>query len=263
MKKVISVLVRGNDLPTVTYSDTYKDSIIVNWGADFDYKEGITVTDIEDGDITNKLELTKPLDVQEYGKQVIEYTVSDSDGNTVTFERTVEVVWNYDVQFIGHQGSYYGVPNTEEAILNGITKLKYQCIEIDIKQTKDGVFVLCHDDEFGGKQIASTNWADLKDVVATSTRKAGLPFTNGDAVEGATGSYSSKICTLARYLEICKQYNVTAVIELKSSKGISNSDQSRMQALMDEIEKADTIHHRRISCRPYQHQARISILHTH
>lgn len=241
LKKVISVLVRGNDLPTVTYSDTYKDSIIVNWGADFDYKEGITVTDIEDGDITDKLELTKPLDVQEYGKQVIEYTVSDSDGNTVTFERTVEVVWNYDVQFIGHQGSYYGVPNTEEAILNGITKLKYQCIEIDIKQTKDGVFVLCHDDEFGGKQIASTNWADLKDVVATSTRKAGLPFTNGDAVEGATGSYSSKICTLARYLEICKQYNVTAVIELKSSKGISNSDQSRMQALMDEIEKADML----------------------
>ena len=240
-KKEISVLVRGTDLPTVTFADDYKESIMVNWGAEFDCKEGITVTDIEDGDITDKLELTKPLDVKEYGKQVIGYTVSDSDGNSVTFERTVEVVWNYDVQFIGHQGSYYGVPNTEEAILNGITKLKYQCIEIDIKQTKDGVFVLCHDDEFGGKQIASTNWADLKDVVATSTRKAGLPFTNGDAVEGATGSYSSKICTLARYLEICKQYNVTAVIELKSSKGISNSDQSRMQALMDEIENADML----------------------
>ena len=46
---------------------------------------------------------------------------------------------------------------TEEAILNGITKLKYQCIEIDIKQTKDGVFVLCHDDNFGDYTLASTN----------------------------------------------------------------------------------------------------------
>ena len=105
LKKEIAVVVRGNDLPVVTFADDYKESIIINWGAEFDCKEGITVTDIEDGDITDKLELTKPLDVQEYGKQIIEYTVSDSDGNTTTFERNVEVVWNYDVQFIGHQGS--------------------------------------------------------------------------------------------------------------------------------------------------------------
>ena len=80
--------------------------------------------DIEEGDITDNLVLSKPLDVKEYGKQVIEYTVSDSDGNTTTFERIVEVVWNYDVQFIGHQGSYYGVPNTEEAILNSMLYAK-------------------------------------------------------------------------------------------------------------------------------------------
>lgn len=239
--KEIEVYVPGTDAPTITFTSEYAQKAFINWGEEFDYLKGIIVTDVEEGDITNSLEVTKKADSKEYGIQVVEYKVSDSDGNTATFEREVEVIWNYDVQFIGHQGSYYGVPNTEEAILNGITKLKYQCIEIDIKQTKDGVFVLCHDDTFGGKQIASTNWADLKDVVATSTRKAGIPFTNGDAVEGATGSYSSKICTLARYLEICKEYNVTAVIELKSSKGISNSDQSRMQALMDEIENADML----------------------
>ena len=39
------------------------------------------------------------------------------------------------------------------------------------------------------------------------------------------------------YLEICKQYNAKAVIELKYSPGINNNDQSRMQALMDEIER--------------------------
>ena len=241
VKKEIQVEVRGTDLPVFNATEEFTKNIIVNWGTEVDYLNGLTATDVEDGDITANIQVTKEIDSQEYGKQTIEYKVADKDGNEATFTKEVEVIWNYDVQFIGHQGSYYGVPNTEEAILNGITKLKYQCIEIDIKQTKDGVFVLSHDDTFGGVTIASTNWADLKDVVATSSRTAGLPFQNGDAVEGATGKYSSKICTLERYLEICKQYNVTAVIELKSSKGISNSDQSRMPALMEVIEEADML----------------------
>ena len=236
-KKEISVLVRGNDLPTVTFADDYKESIIVNWGAAFDYKAGITVTDIEEGDITDKLVLTKPLDVKEYGKQVVEYSVSDSDGNTVTFERNVEVVWNYDVQFIGHAGSYFGLMNSEEAILYAITELKYQAVEIDIKQTKDGVFVLSHDDDFAGYTLASYNWDQLKDITRTSTRKDGYAAAD---VKG-DGKYTTKLCTLERFLEICKQYNVTAVIELKSSNGITNSSQTRMQALMDEIEKADML----------------------
>ena len=237
LKKEIAVVVRGNDLPVVTFADTYKDSIVANWGAEFNYKEGITVTDVEDGDITDKLVLSKPLDVKEYGKQVIEYSVSDSDGNTTTFERNVEVVWNYDVQFIGHAGSYFGLMNSEEAILYAITQLKYQAVEIDIKQTKDGVFVLSHDDDFAGKTLASYTWDQLKDLEKTSTRKDGYakPYVPGD------GKYTAKLCTLERYLEICKQYNVTAVIELKSSNGITNSNQSRMQALMDEIERADML----------------------
>ena len=237
LKKEISVLVRGTDLPKVEFADTYKDNITVNWGAEFNYKEGITVTDVEEGDITDKLVLSKPLDVKEYGKQVIEYSVSDSDGNTSTFERTVNVVWNYDVQFIGHAGSYFGVMNSEEAILYAITELKYQLVEVDIKQTKDGVFVLCHDDDFAGYTLSSYTWDQLKDIERTSTRKDGFakPDVKGD------GKYTSKLCTLERFLEICKQYNVKAVIELKSSNGITNSNQSRMQALMDEIEKADML----------------------
>ena len=44
-------------------------------------------------------------------------------------------------------------------------------------------------------------------------------------------------CTLERFLEICKEYNVKAVIELKYSAGINSNDQSRMPALMDVIER--------------------------
>lgn len=59
---------------------------------------------------------------------------------------------------------------------------------------------MCHDDTFNNIAIANTNWEDLKDIEYTTTR-GGI-------------SYTTKICTLERYLEICKEYNVYAVIEL-------------------------------------------------
>lgn len=176
--------------------------------------------------------------IQNYGNQVLQYKVEDSDGNANYYNRNIEVIWNYDVTFIGHAGSYFGLMNSEEAILYAITQLKYQAIEVDLKQTKDGIFVLSHDDVFGNYNIASTNWSDLKDVEVTQTRKASsaYPVINGD-VKG-DGIYTTKLCTLEKFLNICKQYNVTAVIELKSSSGITNSNQSRMQALMEVIENA-------------------------
>ena len=128
-----------------------------------------------------------------------------------------------DVIFIGHAGSYLGIMNSEEAFINGVKIKKYQALECDLKQTKDGVFVVCHDDTFNNIAIANTNWEDLKDIEYTTTR-GGI-------------SYTTKICTLERYLEICKEYNVYAVIELKYSNGINNNDTSRMSELMKIIDK--------------------------
>lgn len=129
------------------------------------------------------------------------------------------------VLFIGHAGCYSGIMNTETAFINAAVEKGYQAIECDLKQTKDGVFVVCHDDTFNGVAIASTNYEDLKDITYTTTR-GGI-------------SYTSTICTLERYLEICKEYDLYAVIELKWSAGINNNDQSRMPALMSEIAKKD------------------------
>lgn len=239
--KDVNVTVKSNEKPIFKFNDKYVEKLQVNWNDDKQLLEGITVEDVEDGDITNNIEITNKEVIQDYGKQVLFYKAKDSDGNEISFEREIEVVWNYDVQFIGHAGSYFGLMNSEEAIMYAITNLKYQAIEIDIKQTKDGVFVLSHDDTFGDYQIANTNWNELKDVEITKSRKeaSAYPVVNGD-VKG-DGVYTTKICSLQKYLQICKQYNVTAVIELKSSKGITNSDQSRMQALMDEIEKENML----------------------
>lgn len=220
--------------PTFTLEEDFKQREIVNWNKTFDVLKGIKAFDNADGDITDKIRVTKGFDNQAYGIQVVELEVEDSSGNVTKMTREVEVVWNYDVTFIGHAGSYYGLMNSEEAILYAIQVLKYQAVEVDLKQTKDGVFVLCHDDTFAGYTLASTNWSVLKDVEHTATRYSGFPAQNGSA---KNTPYTTKLCTLERFLEICKEYNVKAVIELKYSAGINSNDQSRMPALMDVIER--------------------------
>lgn len=245
----VSLVADGNVVVTYNVNfvvkelDTEKPEIIVdgdsklllNWGKEADLLKGVTATDNVDGNITDKIAVEHSIDNRTYGTYEVKYTVTDSSGNTQSITREVEVVWNYEVQFIGHMGCYYGVPNSEEAFIYAASVLKYQALECDVKQTKDGVFVVCHDDDFAGINLASTNYEDLKDVVKTSSRTAGYPSQYGEMP--GTGKYSSTICTLERYLEICKEYGVKAVVELKSSKGITSSDQSRMQALLDEIEK--------------------------
>ncbi len=226
-----------NEAPEIMLAPGASKEIKLNWNKDATsfLMDGISAYDEVDGDLTKNIKITHEINNRKYGTYIVKYEVSDKAGNTASFERTVKVVWDYAVQFIGHQGSYYGVPNTEEAFLYAAETLQYQALETDVKQTKDGVFVCCHDDTFGGYTIANTNWEDLKDVVVNSSRTAGYPSQYGEMP--GTGKYSSKICTLERYLEICKEYGIYAVVELKGSPGISNSDQSRMPDLMALIEK--------------------------
>ena len=230
-------IVDDTEAPVIEVNEDSKE-LKLNWNKEATTEflmTGISAIDDVDGDITKSVKVSHEINNRKYGSYVVKYEVKDNAGNTATLERTVKVVWDYAVQFIGHQGSYYGVANTEEAFLYAAEVLQYQALETDVKQTKDGIFVCCHDDTFGGKTIANTNWADLKDVVVESSRTAGYPSQYGEMP--GTGKYSSKICTLERYLEICKEYGIYAVVELKGSPGISNSDQSRMPALMELIEK--------------------------
>lgn len=235
VKNTITVTIEGSSTPQFIFSNTYKSDLYLNWGKPFDEFMDVSVYDAEDGLLNSKVELNTRVDNTTYGVYNLVYKVTDSDGNQATLERTVTVGWNYDVSFIGHAGSYYGIMNTEEAILYAAQVLKYQAIEVDLKQTKDGVFILCHDDNFGDYTLSAYTWDQLKDVEVTSSRNAGYPSQNGSV---KNSPYTAKLCTLERYLEICKQYNCKAVIELKYSNGISNDNQSRMKDLMNEIEKA-------------------------
>ena len=134
-------------------------------------------------------------------------------------------------QFAGHRGSYRGVENTEGAMMNGINHYGYTGLEIDVKTTSDGVCVCWHDDDLSrvghNVTIASTKWEDLKDLTLTQTRG------------GVT--YTGKLLSVDRYLEICKEHNIFPIIELKWASGINNNDMSWFPKLYALIQKHDMV----------------------
>lgn len=129
---------------------------------------------------------------------------------------------------IGHRGCRMGVENTEEAFLNAIKVYGFQALECDVKMTKDLVPVCWHDDNLknGGHEsvvIAEKTLAQLQALTLTQTR--------------SSVKYTGKICTLDRYMEICRDYNVIPVVELKYTTGITSSDMSNFSKIYAVIQK--------------------------
>ena len=138
--------------------------------------------------------------------------------------------------FAGHRGSYRGVEQTEEAFMNGINHYGYTGLEIDVKTTSDGEYVCWHDDDLSrvghSASIPNNKFEDLKDLTLTQTR-GGVQYTG-------------KLCTVDRFLEICKDNNIFPIIELKWATGINNNDMSRFPGLYKLIEKHGLVEEARI-----------------
>ena len=138
--------------------------------------------------------------------------------------------------FAGHRGSYRGVEQTEEAFMNGINHYGYTGLEIDVKTTSDGEYVCWHDDDLSrvghSASIPNSKFEDLKDLTLTQTR-GGVQYTG-------------KLCTVDRFLEICKDNNIFPIIELKLATGINNNDMSRFPGLYKLIEKHGLVEEARI-----------------
>lgn len=242
ISKKVTVKVIGNGQPIFKTAEEFENTIL-NYNETFNPLEGIRAFDDEDGEISS-INVTGEVLTYRYGEYQLLYSAQDSNGNEIKLDRIVKVEWGYDVTVIGHAGSFYGVPNSEEAIMYAVKELHYPAIEIDLKQTKDGVFVLSHDPTWGNVSLEDTNYADLKEVEYTVTKSTGVIYGSSDSKKE---TYTSKICTFERFMEICKEYHVIAIVELKTSKGISNWTElnaphtSRMSAIMEIIEKYDML----------------------
>ncbi|PEF44623.1 hypothetical protein CON22_20790 [Bacillus cereus] len=85
-EKTIIVTVRTNDKPEIQAGDR-----TIKVGVEFDPKAGVTATDREDGDLTDKIEVTEnDVDTEKVGTYHVTYVVTDSDGNKT--EKTITVI---------------------------------------------------------------------------------------------------------------------------------------------------------------------------
>ena len=129
--------------------------------------------------------------------------------------------WAWKPLFVGHRGCNIGVENTAEAFRNGVNVYGYDGLECDVRVTKDGFYVISHDEttnRLGGNlTVADATLAELRAEQYTQTRG------------GVT--YTGHICTVAEYLAICVEKGVFPVIELKWTTGINNNDMSNFDGL--------------------------------
>jgi glycerophosphoryl diester phosphodiesterase len=130
-------------------------------------------------------------------------------------------MWASKPLFAGHRGGYTGVQNTVESFTNGAEKYGFNGLECDIRVTKDGQYVISHDE--------TTNALGGNLTVADATLEQ-LQAENYTQTRGGI-TYNGKICTAAEYLDICKSHNVFPLIELKWTTGINNNDMSNFAGL--------------------------------
>lgn len=115
---------------------------------------------------------------------------------------------------IGHRGSLWGVENTTDAFVSG-AGAGYEGLECDIRCTADGKFVVSHDSNF--KRLAGP-----ETPIAEMTLEEVLQIQLHQEREG--DEYDASPATLEEFLDICTDFDITPVIEIKKCWNIYSSN---------------------------------------
>ena len=126
---------------------------------------------------------------------------------------------------VGHRGSQWGVENTRAAFINGANAGAWG-LECDIRVTADGTFVVSHDDNYKRLGGPETKIADMTTEAVLSTRLTSKRH-------GIT--YAGTPCTLGEFLDICKEYDVVPVVEVKVSTTIHSNTNAEDEPVFDGI----------------------------
>ena len=126
---------------------------------------------------------------------------------------------------VGHRGSQWGVENTRAAFINGANAGAWG-LECDIRVTADGTFVISHDDSYKRLGGPETKIANMNTETVLSTRLTSKRH-------GIT--YAGTPCTLGEFLDICKQYDVTPVVEVKVCTTIHSNTKAENEPVFDGI----------------------------
>lgn len=139
-----------------------------------------------------------------------------------TIVETVE-----DVNLIAHRGYRAVAPENTTAAFEEAGKAGFSATECDVYRTKDGVWVVSHD-------MTTYRMMDGSEFIEKITfdELQAMTVDNGSNIENYQGL---KVCTLEDYLKICKEYGMTAVIELKGPNNTEHYDE-----IMELVNKYDS-----------------------
>ena len=126
---------------------------------------------------------------------------------------------------VGHRGSQWGVENTRAAFINGAEAGAW-ALECDIRVTADGTFVISHDNTYKRLGGPDTKIADLTTQAVLNTRLTSK--RNGI-------TYTGTPCTLGEFLDICNEYHVVPVVEVKVCTNIHSNTKAENEPVFDGI----------------------------
>lgn len=112
-----------------------------------------------------------------------------------------------NVTLVAHRGMRSIAPENTTASFTEAGKHGYWGAECDIYRTKDGVWIISHDSH-------TYRMMDKSAFIEKKTYEE-LMDMNVDNGVNIDKYEDLKICSLEEYLDICKKYNMTPVIELK------------------------------------------------
>lgn len=173
-ERIVLVL---NARPVISGQD-----ISVEAGSPFDVMQGITATDQEDGDVTSRIQASvDQIDTNKVGTTEITYTVTDDNGSTATFKRSV-TVYSENATFEGLEdqtvfvGSKVdllkGVKATNKYDDDFVNKIKTSIDEVDTTISRDQQVTYSVTDRFGHTTEKTIVIHILKDVTPMLPGKA-------------------------------------------------------------------------------------------
>lgn len=137
-----------------------------------------------------------------------------------------------DITLIAHRGFTAVAPENTAPAFEEAGKAGFNGAECDIYRTKDGVWVVHHDSHTYRMMNESSFIEKL-----TYEELMQYTYDNGSNI----ADYPDlKVCTLEEYLEICKAYNMTAVIELKGKNNTEHYDE--VVGTVDKVGAKDVVY---------------------
>lgn len=121
------------------------------------------------------------------------------------------------VTLVAHRGYRAVAPENTTAAFEEAGKAGFWGAECDIYRTADGVWIVSHDTHTY-RMMDQSAWVEKK----TYDELMEMTVDNGSNIEDYP---DLKFCSLEEYLQICRDYNMVAVIELKGKKNTEHYDE--------------------------------------